>query len=325
MKTVAKKILRILAWTFGILVVVVLAVGGYVKIFLPSVGPAPDLKVEATPARIERGRYLATNVMGCVGCHTLNDPSKKYARQTGAGGERWELPMGVFYSANITPTGVGDYTDGELYRALTCGVTKDGRALFPIMPYDLIGQCDPEDVKSLIAYMRTLAPAGEKWPEPDLKFPFNLVVNTIPARAQPKPKPSPEQEIAYGEYLVNAGVCTHCHTPRETDLPHDSVFLAGGNDFDLHNGKIVRSANITPHPTSGIGKWTKEYFISRFKACDSLSYEQIKAMNTVMPWSIFSGMTDQDLGAIYAYLRTLPPVNKPIQKYPEVNAIAGGN
>ncbi len=109
----------------GIAAVVVLAVSGlltYVKAALPNVGPAPDLKVEITPERVARGSYLANTVLVCMDCHSGRDWTKfsgPIAEGTlGKGGEQFDQKFGfpgVYYSRNITPAGIKDWTDGELF------------------------------------------------------------------------------------------------------------------------------------------------------------------------------------------------------------------
>src|SRR5690606_14763866 len=100
----------------------------------------------------------------------------------GAGGDIFDHSMqfpGVFVSANITPSGIGEWTDGELYRLITTGVKRDGNPIFPIMPYQSYGKLDPEDIKSVIAYIRTLEPVETNHPVSKPDFPFSLIMRTI--------------------------------------------------------------------------------------------------------------------------------------------------
>src|SRR5688572_33018620 len=128
-----KKILKI----FGVLIIVVI-VGisillTYVKSALPDVGDAPDLKIDATPEMLARGEYLANNVVGCVECHATRDFTKFAGPivpgSDGQGGELFGTQLGFpgeYYAPNITPSGIGDWTDGEVFRAVTSGVSRDG-------------------------------------------------------------------------------------------------------------------------------------------------------------------------------------------------------
>src|SRR5688572_30822069 len=150
----------------GIVVLIGLFIG-YIKLALPDVGEAEDITIELTPERIERGKYLAHSVTICMDCHAIRDWSKFSGPPTegtlGKGGDRFDQTVGlpgVYYAKNITPFGIQRYTDGELFRIITTGVNKDGKAIFPLMPYPYYGRMDREDIYSIIAYVRSL-PAVE--------------------------------------------------------------------------------------------------------------------------------------------------------------------
>jgi hypothetical protein len=141
------KILKIVGLLLLLVVVLVAGLLTYVKIALPNVGEAEEIKIEYTPERVVRGRYLAHSVTVCMDCHSKRDWSKFSGPLTegtlGMGGERFDQTVGmpgVFYSANITPSKISRYTDGELFRLITTGVTKEGRAMFPLMPYPYYGR-----------------------------------------------------------------------------------------------------------------------------------------------------------------------------------------
>ncbi len=319
-----KKLLRIL---FAVVIIVFIAVGGmitYVKSAMPDVGPPPEMTVDMSPERIERGKYLANHVMQCVECHAQRDFSL-FAGPTiegteGAGGDVFDQKFGFpgkFVARNITPHGVGDWTDGELYRAITTGVNKDGEALFPIMPYHHFGQCDPEDIKSVIAYLRTLPPIEKENEESVADFPVNILINTMPQKSEPMTLPSREDRLAYGQYITTAALCGECHTQKDKGEVVGEPF-AGGFEFILPDGSVMRSANITPHE-SGIGKWDKAFFLNRFKAYADSSYTPHKVApgqkQTVMPWMTYAGMEDSDIEAIYDYLMTLPPVENVVTTF----------
>ncbi len=313
-----KKLLRIL---FAVVIIVFVAVGGmitYVKSAMPNVGPAPEMVIEMYPERIARGKYLANHVMQCVECHAERDFSlfagPPIKGTEGGGGDIFDQKFGFpgkFVARNITPYGVGDWTDGELFRAITTGVNKDGEALFPIMPYHHFGQCDPEDIKSVIAYLRTLEPIEKENEESVADFPVNILINTMPQKFEPMSLPFPDDRLAYGQYMTTAALCGECHTKKERGEVVGEPF-AGGFEFRLGDGSVVRSANITPHET-GIGKWSKEFFVKRFKDYAASDYSPHKVApgqkQTLMPWMTYAGMDEYDIGAIYDYLQTLPPVD----------------
>ncbi len=318
-----KKTVRIIGL---ILLVVLVGVAGlltYVKFALPNVGDAPELKIKATAAQIERGRYLANHVSVCMDCHSTRDWSL-YAGPPipgtqGKGGDRFGPEMGfpgVFYSRNITPAGIGQWTDGEIFRAITSGVNRDGKALFPVMPHPAYGHVDAEDVKSIIAYVRTLQPIQNVIPASEPAFPMNFILNTIPQKPDFQTRPDTTDELAYGKYLVTMAACTDCHTKQDKGQPVPGMDMAGGREFVMP-GAVLNSANLTPDTETGIGKWTKEAFIARFKAYDpAKGYVSHKVgpgeKQSLMPWTMYAGMTEHDLGAVYSYLRTLKPVKNQV-------------
>ncbi len=164
-------IIRTVAALIGITVLGVAGVWLYLFVILPRDLPVPDLAVEATPARLERGEYLATAVYGCIYCHSERDwslfggPPKP--GRIGAGGELFDQSVGLsgmIVAPNITPYHVADWSDGEIYRAIVSGLHKDGYAFFPIMPFDVYLYLDNEDIYSIIAYLRALEPIENDTP-----------------------------------------------------------------------------------------------------------------------------------------------------------------
>ena len=132
-----RKVLRIVGIIIGVIILFVVGAGTYVKAFLPNVGPAPDLKIVSTPEKVAHGEYLANNVMICTDCHSTRNWNFYAAPieqdSIGIGGELFGRNAGfpgAIYSANITPAGIGNWTDGEILRAITSGVRKNGKAIF---------------------------------------------------------------------------------------------------------------------------------------------------------------------------------------------------
>jgi hypothetical protein len=241
----------------------------------------------------------------------------------GAGGERFDRTMqfpGEFYSRNITPFGLKDWSDGEIYRAITSGVSRDGHPFFPVMPYPYYNQLATEDVRSIIAYLRSLPPIPtDPYPDSEIDFPVDLIMRTVPEPAHPTERPA-VTDPTYGAYMTNAAGCMECHTKMEKGKKVGEPF-AGGFAFSFPNGAVLRSANITPHPTDGIGGWDKAMFIARFKMHLDSTYVpqpidwQAGDFQTVMPWMMYATMTEADLGAIYDHLRTVPPVAGRVEKW----------
>lgn len=312
-----KRVIRIaVSIIAGLLLLVVIALA-YVKLALPAVGPAPVPTVQTDAAHIERGRYLANHVAACTDCHSTRDFSKltgpMVAGTEGKGGEGFLREAGFpgnFYAPNLTPSHLGTWTDGEIYRAITTGVSRDGRALFPVMPYQYYGKMDTQDIYDIIAYVRSLKPIENVVPAPESDFPMNFIINTIPAKVEPGHRPDSTDHVAYGKYLTTFAACAECHTPvDDKGQPLPGMEFAGGRAFPLPTGTVY-SANVTP-AKSGIGSWTRDAFVTRFKAYANGQPQPVVhegEMNSLMPWTTYTRMSEQDLGAIYDYLRTIKPV-----------------
>jgi mono/diheme cytochrome c family protein len=324
MKTLLKLLLALVA-------IVVIAAGAglaYLLTKYPNVPPPENVTVQSTPERVARGEYLSKHVSGCVVCHADHDYTK-YASPVvpgthGRGGEQFGDPSTAvrsLISKNITPAGIGSWTDGELIRAFTAGVNKDGEALFPIMPYLRYGKLSREDVESIVAYIRTLKPVEYTAPPRELGMPLPLVVRTIPTPAAFRPIPDKSDRVGYGEYMINAAACGDCHTPMDDQgQPIPGRDYAGGFEFKLPRGAgVVRSANLTPDADTGIGTWSEQQFVDKFKAFEGAPIRTLTDADrkeaTVMPWLDYAGMTREDLGAIYAYLRSIKPIVNRVQKH----------
>lgn len=314
---------KLKTWSLRVVALVgVLMIGGVGYLFtaFPKVGPAPDVTAPTSAEAIARGKYLADNVSMCTDCHTPRDWTRFGGPieqdHYGAGGEIFDESMGLpgtIVSKNITPAGLASWTDGEILRAFTEGVSKDGTSLFPLMPYHAYGSMDRDDALAIVAYLRTIPTNTLPTPIPErqLHFPVSLLVRTLPAPARFTKRPDAADRVAYGKYLATIGGCAECHTPvDESRTPLLDRAFAGGQEFLMPGGTVARTANLTPHET-GIGTWTEAQFLERFaRFRDDSAFAPVAAgdANTPMPWGPYSGMTDADLGAIYSYLRTVPPV-----------------
>lgn len=320
-----RKFKKILSRTLIVILVLIAGIACYIKFFLPNVGKPVEMTIERTPERIARGEYLANHVTICMDCHSSRDWSRYSGPlvdgSLGMGGEVFDQRMGFpgsFYAKNITPEGIGRYTDGELFRVITTGVSKEGKAMFPVMPYHYYGRLDEEDIKSIIAYIRTLKPIKNEVPASEPDFPMNFIINTIPSKASLAKKPAETDVVNYGKYLVTASACVECHTPVSKGQIIKGEEFSGGREFPFPDGTIIRSANITPDQNTGIGIVTEQQFVAAFRAkSDSITLTrkmQPGEPNTIMPWTMYGKMKEEDLKAIYAYLRTVPAKNKQIQK-----------
>lgn len=318
-----KKFLKILMYL--LIVVVVLLSAGYIYLMaaFPKVSNASDLKIEATPERLERGKYLAHSYAFCIDCHSGRDAGKfslpVIPGTEGKGGDDYGEGAGFVPASNITQdkeTGIGSWSDGEIFRAITSGVNKDGKFLAPMMPYPLFSSLDKEDIYSIIAYIKTLPPVKNKVPERKLNFPLSIIFRTVPT--DPKEfgkRPDGLDKIKQGEYYGIA--CKFCHTQNEKGEPVPGMDFAGGMEFKMPDGSIVRSANITPDKETGIGNMTAELFLAKFKSClDGTNLDpKTRGYNTPMAWNfIAKTSTDDDLLAIYAYLMAQKPVNNKVER-----------
>lgn len=319
-----RKALKITGIVFLVLFAAAAAALIYFSSTFPKVDPASDVKIQATRERIERGRYLANHVTLCMDCHSSRDWTRftgpLIPGTEGRGGERFDHTIGVpgtVYARNITPYNLKNWTDGEISRLIATGVTKDGRVLFPLMPYPNYSLMSEEDIYSIVAYIRTLKPIESSFPDSELDFPLNFIVKTIPQPYVARKAPDKSNSVEYGKYLVSIAACADCHTPREKGEFIKGMDFAGGTSMKVPWG-TVRPANITPDMETGIGSWKKSDFIRRFKAFasdSSMGKVNKNEFNTIMPWSFFAGMTEEDLGAIYDYLRTVKPVRNQVIRF----------
>jgi mono/diheme cytochrome c family protein len=306
------------------LVVILFLCVAYIYFILPNV-PVQELKVVVTPERVERGKYLANHVTVCMDCHSTRDWSKfsgpPMPGTEGRGGEKFDQTMGFpgkFYSPNITPFGLASWSDGEILRAITSGVGKGNRPFFPVMPYTYYGQLDKEDIYSIIAYLRTLPQIDYKAPVSEPDFPMNIILHMIPGKAHFSVKPSGSDTLAYGQYLVKAAGCIECHTKDKQGQIIKDLAFSGGREFQMPGGLLV-TPNITPDKETGIGNWTREDFIKRFRGYALTTYIPPVInkgdLMTIMPWTMYAGMDSTDLVSVYQALKALKPMNNKVVRW----------
>ncbi len=279
---------------------------------------------------LERGEYLALHVAACVDCHSKRDFTKfsgpVIPGTEGGGGflfdEKLGLP-GKIFGRNITPdneTGIGTWTDDDILKAMTLGISKNGDTLFPLMPYIQFNHMAKEDLLSIIAYIRTWKPIRNKVPARQLMMPIAMAYPgpALQASIDGNVRPPESDKVQYGGYLATMADCGTCHSPQTPQGPDVSKMFAGGYLFDLGSNK-VSSANITPDSATGIGGWTEERFLNKFTQYrEEKSYNYNPGnQNSVMPLSVLAGMKDEDLKAIYAYMKTIAPITNKVEKYPK--------
>ena len=315
----------------GILVLIGVALA-WLALRSPAMRPPSTERVEATPERLARGEYLVVHVSDCVACHSEVD-GRRFAipikpGTEGQGGFAFDKKLGVpgvVQAQNITPdptTGLGEWTDGEIIRAVREGVDRKGQALFPMMPYEKFREMSDEDVRSVVTYIRTLKPIRHEVAPRRLDFPVNLLVKFAPKPVDgPVTAPDRKDSVAYGKYLVAISGCRICHTPVDgKGKPLPGMDFSGGWLMPGPWGRVV-TANITPDADNYMGQASREEFIARFKAFEGLDGENAPVAppgkNTVMAWTRFAGMTREDLGAIYDYMKTVKPIKKKVNPFPD--------
>lgn len=311
-----KVVLGVLALLVVLLLGAITAVGWQV-VLGPDARPVTGRVFERTDARLERGRYLVENVAACFHCHSehdLNDPTGPV--KAGMKGAGWEMPipeLGSVIAPNITPdpeTGIGAWTDDEIARAIQEGVNKQGKALFPMMPYMNFRNLDDEDLASVIVYLRSIPAVKQARGRSKLIAPLNILVNTMPkpfASHEPRTAAVRTSAEQRGEYLVRtvAG-CQDCHTPADDrGQPLPGMDFGGGMTFhDAANlSRQLHSMNITQDP-SGIAHYDEALFRDVIRTGKVVS----RALNPIMPIENYKGMNDADLNDIFAYLKSLPHV-----------------
>ncbi|MGI9309685.1 MAG: cytochrome C, partial [Gammaproteobacteria bacterium] len=210
---------KILSGCVALLVLGAIGFVTYFKVVLPRDIPAPAIELPTDAASIARGEYLANHVAVCMDCHSKRNwdvyAGPLVPGTLGQGGEVFDettgLP-GTIFSKNITPYSLGNWSDGELFRAITGGLRKNGDALFPLMPYDAYRTMDESDLLAIMAYLRTIPSIENEVGKQDLSFPLNFIVNAIPKEAE-LIQVNRDDTLEYGEYLSTLAGCTWCHTP----------------------------------------------------------------------------------------------------------------
>jgi mono/diheme cytochrome c family protein len=279
----------------------------------PRARPLTLRKFEATPERLARGAYLVNSVADCMDCHSEHDWTNHEAPVTpgtlGAGQDMNGLKglPGQVYAPNITPdpeTGTGNWSDDQLGRAIREGVSHDGRALFPFMPYPEFRALSDEDLASIIAYLRSLPPVRKRRPTTELIFPVKYLIRSVPEPVDaPVPQPDVSTPEKRGKYLAMIAGCADCHTPQDAHgQPLPGMDFGGGGIFDGPWGRVA-SANVTPD-ASGIPYYDQAMFTQAIRT----GYVKARPLNPIMPSHAFRGMTDEDIAAIFAYLKTFKPV-----------------
>lgn len=289
--------------------------------------PKADSKEDSLKKVFERGEYLANHVAVCIDCHSIRDTgrfSMPVVPGTEGGGAAFpftitEFVPGEITPPNITPAALKDWTDEDLLKVITRGINKKGDTLFPIMPYHSYSKLAKSDVLAIIAYIKTLKSIDHTTPPGKLEIPMSMLGPLPDGNLDNNKMPDASDKVAYGGYLVTVAACADCHTPMGPDgAPDFSKVFSGGTVFENKLFKVA-VVNITPDSATGIGAWSEEMFVNKFKNNASNEVLNIHPgrQNTFMPWSMYGKMKEDDLKAIYAFLRTVKPINNKVEKYPK--------
>ncbi len=275
-------------------------------------------RAQGTP--VERGRYLVTTVMACGNCHTPKDTEGRAiaGRELSGGGIGFDIPPFAGVAANITPdreTGIGDWTDAEIKRALTQGERPAhgplaGRPLAAPMAANFFKAILPGDLDAIVAYLRSVPAVKNIVAAPVYRAPVQRDAYATADRGFTEA--DLQDKVRRGAYLATIGHCMECHTPQGERgvLLFDTSLGAGGRSFmpSFVKGlpaswKGAVSRNVTSDPERGIGGWS-DAEIKR--AITQGIGRDGRRMEEPMPYAWYAGIHADDLDALVAYLRSLP-------------------
>jgi mono/diheme cytochrome c family protein len=265
-----------------------------------------------------RGEYIVRSVAVCGGCHGADEKNPDSALSGGKAFSNWRI--GTVRASNLTPdneTGLGTWSEAEIVRALRNGERKDGRLLAPVMPYEWFHEMSDDDAFSVARYLKSLPPVhNEVRQNPNFVFKLGKLLFLGPKPAMTATAPAQAATVEYGSYLTqHVGLCGECHTPRAGLLqnPDRSRLFAGVSnppkDFP------AKPSNLTPDSATGIGRWTEEDFVRSIREGTEPGGRKL---HPFMPWPELRRMSDDDLRAMYRYLKTVPAVQNAVVNPPAV-------
>lgn len=281
---------------------------------LPAVAAAPAENKDL----LARGQYIFAVAGGCA-CHTVPDETPH------AGGRAFPIPFGTVYSTNITQdkeTGLGAWTDQQIIDAIVRGIRRDGSRSLPVMPYEKYSGMAQEDLKALVAYLRTLKPVRKPTPELKTRAPFMRSLGTWAylksfGRFNASPAQAPKSGIARGRYLTDhVALCGDCHTPRNfLGVPKQSLYMAGASQEIGPLGEAV--PNITPDKETGIGTWKREDIAELLISGTKPDLDNVQGLMHEVIQGTSQGYKDmrrEDALAIADYLKSISPIVNTIDR-----------
>jgi mono/diheme cytochrome c family protein len=264
-------------------------------------------------ALARRGEYLVRNAAVCGHCHSADRKNPDGPLSGGAEFRNWRL--GIARASNLTPdpeTGLGAWSDEEIVRALRTGRSRNGRLIAPVMPYEWFHGMSDDDALAVARYLKSLPPVrNEVRQSPNLAF---RIGRTLFLRAKPVASmtaPAPGATVEYGRYLaLNVALCADCHTPRGgVRAAADKSRLFAGM-AKPPKGFPAKPSNLTPDAETGIGRWSENDFVQTIRTGRAPDGREL---HPFMPWHEQRRMTDDDLRAIYRYLKTVPPIRNRVR------------
>jgi len=257
---------------------------------------------------LERGKYLVEGILTCGNCHTPRGPGGVLdtSRRHAGGPQVWETAQYKVHPSNITPdrqTGIGGWSAAQVKAAIHDGKRPNGQQIAPQMPYAFYQVFRPADLDAVVAYVQSLPAVARKVELPVYKV-KRMTVDIPPGAENPLPEAALEDPVKRGFYLATIGHCMECHTPTASGhRDFKNALGTGGERFEGPWGVTV-SRNITPHKENGIGAWTDDEVK---RAITQGVRKDGTKLRPPMGFAWYATMTDADLNAIVAYLRTVPP------------------
>jgi len=316
-----RRILKGLGILVGVLIVLFIGLVFYVQLTWdrPVSRAVPQMTAPMDAQTLAQGEYLYKYSMLCWMCHGSQGSHSPEEPQ--AGGYEFDMTkvgpgFGFVYGSNLTPdpeTGIGAWSDGELVRALREGLDREGHLIFPIMEAEWYRGLSDEDALALVAYMRSLPPVRNEVPAHRLSFVAKAlialgIVKPQPPITEPVVAPPRGATAEYGKYLAShASMCAGCHTPRSPNTGEYDMTLpmAGGLFAFPEEGFSTTGSNLTPDPVTGIGDWTEEEFMTAMRTG---VLPDGTVMLPFMPWPLYNRWSEDDLRAVWLYLRSLEPL-----------------
>ena len=277
-----------------------------IRLMLGLVAAAMVTTGAMAQSAVERGGYLVNTIMTCANCHSPKGPPPAVAGKDYSGGLRFNEPPFDVTAPNITPdkdTGIGNWTDAQIKTLLLTGKNSHGIQVAEVMPTAFYPILTPGDLDGIVAYLRSLTPVKNKVADPVYKI--ALPHHVFPGAEKSYSQADLNDKLKRGFYLATIGHCMECHTPFAPPGGPDfaNSLGKGGREFPGPWG-VSKSRNITSHKTAGIGDWTDAEIktaITQGKRKDGTP------LKGPMGYQYYAKMTDGDLDAVIAYLRTLPP------------------